>query len=151
MGLRVGCSKLRVKQKQGWEFAHRFSERITHFLLKNEGMSDSLKKPSDSLIRSFLVSDSLTSLFQKKGMNKLHFPKNFLKSYKKWFYSIFLANRSFFVSERANEGFAKKQAIRSFVLLLRATWAIPSWSLFCQEQPEQFAHSRSFVLIDLSK
>ena len=29
---------------QGWEFAHRFSERITRFLPKNERMSDSLKK-----------------------------------------------------------------------------------------------------------
>ncbi len=55
----------RMGIKQGWEFAHRFSERIARFLRKNERMSDSLKKTSDSLIRSFLVSDlsnSLTSL-----------------------------------------------------------------------------------------
>ena len=39
---------------QGWEFAHRFSERIGRFLPKNERMSDSLKKRA---IRSFLVSD----------------------------------------------------------------------------------------------
>ena len=50
---------------QGWEFAHRFSERIARFLQKNERMS---KKTSDSLIfgeqpeqlahgRSFLVSN----------------------------------------------------------------------------------------------
>ena len=48
---------------QGWEFAHRFSKRIALFLPKNEQMSDLLKKMSDSLIRSFLVSnlsDSLT-------------------------------------------------------------------------------------------
>ena len=38
---------------QGGEFAHRISERISRFLPKNEGMSDSLKKMSDSLIRSF--------------------------------------------------------------------------------------------------
>ena len=31
-------------QLQGWEFAHRFSERIARFLQKNERMSDSLKK-----------------------------------------------------------------------------------------------------------
>ena len=43
--------------QQGWEFAHRFSERIARFLPKNEQMSDFLKKTSDSLIRSFLVSD----------------------------------------------------------------------------------------------
>ena len=35
---------------QGWEFAHRFSERIARFLRKNEQMSN-------SLICSFLVSD----------------------------------------------------------------------------------------------
>ena len=48
---------------QDWEFPHRFSERIAHFLPKNERMSDSLKKMSNSLIHSFLVSnlsDSLT-------------------------------------------------------------------------------------------
>ena len=40
---------------QGGEFAHRFSERIARFLLKNEEMSKSLKKMSNSLVRSFLV------------------------------------------------------------------------------------------------
>ena len=33
-----------IRSKQGWEFAHWFSERITRFLRKNERMSDSLKK-----------------------------------------------------------------------------------------------------------
>ena len=47
---------------QGWEFAHRFSERIARFLPKNERMSDSLKKMSDSLICSFLVSNLSNSL-----------------------------------------------------------------------------------------
>ena len=36
--------------RQGWEFAHRFSGQIARFLPKIERMSD-------SLIRSFLVSD----------------------------------------------------------------------------------------------
>ena len=71
---------------QGWEFANQFSERNTRFLQKNERMSDSLKKTSDSLIRSFLVSnlsDLLTLLTHKEGMSKsLDF---FLKSYKKTF------------------------------------------------------------------
>ena len=49
-------SKFTVKY-QGWEFAHRFSERIARFLRKNERMSDSLKKTSNLLISSFLVSD----------------------------------------------------------------------------------------------
>ena len=35
---------------QGWEFAHLISERIAHFLSKNEQMSDLLKKMSDLLI-----------------------------------------------------------------------------------------------------
>ena len=47
---------------QSWEFAHRISERIACFLPKNERMSDSLKKMSHSLIRSFLVSDLSESL-----------------------------------------------------------------------------------------
>ena len=50
---------------QGWEFAQLISERIARFLSKNERMRDLLKKKSDSLILSFLVSemsDSLTSL-----------------------------------------------------------------------------------------
>ena len=51
-----------VRDGQGWEFAHRFSERIARFLPKNERMSDLLKKMSDSLIRSFLVSDLSDSL-----------------------------------------------------------------------------------------
>ena len=52
-----------AKFLQGWEFAHRYSERIARYLPKNEQMSDSLKKMSNSLICSFLVSnlsDSLT-------------------------------------------------------------------------------------------
>ena len=47
---------------QGWEFAHQFSERIAHCLPKNEQMSYSLKKTSDSLICSFLMSDLRDSL-----------------------------------------------------------------------------------------
>ena len=47
---------------QGWEFAHRFSERIACFLREYERMSDLLKKTSNSLIRSFLVSDLSDSL-----------------------------------------------------------------------------------------
>ena len=58
---------------QGWEFAHRFSERIARFWPKNERMIDSLKKNSNSLIfgerperfaydRSFPQSDLSESL-----------------------------------------------------------------------------------------
>ena len=51
-----------ITYKQGWIFAHRFSERIARFLPKNERMSDLLKKMSNSLIPSFLVSDMSDSL-----------------------------------------------------------------------------------------
>ena len=59
------CESFNVKLcfLQGWEFAYLISEWITRFLSKNEQMSYSLKKMSDSLIRSLLVSylsDSLT-------------------------------------------------------------------------------------------
>ena len=47
---------------QGWEFAHRVSERIAHFFAKNEQMSDSLKKMSDLRLCSFFVSDLSDSL-----------------------------------------------------------------------------------------
>ena len=33
----------------------------------------------------------------------------------------------------------------------RSTWVNCSWSLFCHERPERFAHSCSFVLSELSK
>ena len=42
---------------QGWEIARRFSERIARVLRKNARTRDLLKKTSDSLIHSFLVSD----------------------------------------------------------------------------------------------
>ena len=66
----------------------------------------------------------------------------------------FKANCLFFVSERANEWFAKKKLFRSFAHLLWATWANCSQSLIYHEQPDRFANSRSFVLsllTDLSK
>ena len=47
---------------QGWEFAHLISEEITRFLSKTEQMSDLLKKISNSLICSFLVSEMSGSL-----------------------------------------------------------------------------------------
>ena len=53
---------IKMTVTQGWEFAHRFSERIARFLPKNERMSDLLKKMRDSLICSFLVSDLRDSL-----------------------------------------------------------------------------------------
>ena len=68
---------------QGWEFAHLISERIARFLSKNERMSDSLKKMSDSLIRSFLVSemsDSLTLLISSERFEQIAHGHSFLVS-----------------------------------------------------------------------
>ena len=56
-------------QYQGWDLAHLISERIARFLSKNERMSALVKKLSDSLICSFLVSkmsDSLKSLISSE-------------------------------------------------------------------------------------
>ena len=71
------------EKNQGWEFAHLISERIARFLYKNEQMSDSLKKMSDSLLRSFLVSkmsDSLTSLISSERPEQMAHGCSFLVS-----------------------------------------------------------------------
>ena len=68
---------------QGWEFAHLISERISRFLSKNERMSNSLRKMSDSLIRSFLVSEmsnSLTLLISSERPDRLAHGRSFLVS-----------------------------------------------------------------------
>ena len=72
-------------------------------------------------------------------------------------------NHSFFVSERVNERFAQKnkqfahalfyherpeQIPHGYSFFSWATWGIRSRSLFCHEW---FAHSRSFVLSNLSE
>ena len=80
-----------MKKNQGWEFPNRFSERIAHFLQKNEQMAQKNEQFAHSLIfgerperithgRSFLVirshcsflvsdlSDLLTSFLKKEGM-----------------------------------------------------------------------------------
>ena len=41
-------------------------------------------------------------------------------------------------------------ANRSLAHFFWATWANPSWSLICLEQPERFAHGRSFPLSNLN-
>ena len=68
---------------QGWEFAHLISERIARFLSKNERMSASLKKMSNSLIPSFLVSEmshSLTSLISSERPEQIAHDRSFLVS-----------------------------------------------------------------------
>ena len=133
---------------------------------------------SDSLICSFLVSEPLFCHEQperfahiallKRGNEQIPHFFNLQKTYKNTIlFKNIWANCSFFVSERANEGFAQKKSnslIRSFALLSWATWANRSrslfchatWvihlrSLFCHERPERFAQSGTFVLSNLSK
>ena len=68
---------------QGWEFAYRFSERIARFLRKNYWMSDSFKKTSDLLSRSFLVSalsDSTWSLIFGEQHERFAHGRSFLVS-----------------------------------------------------------------------
>ena len=48
-----------VRKVQGWEFAHRFSERIAYFYMRKNANEQFTKKMSDSLICSFLVSEPL--------------------------------------------------------------------------------------------
>ena len=56
-GLNFNLGYYIERLSEGWESTHQISERIAHFLRKNEQMSNSLKKTSDSLICSFLVSN----------------------------------------------------------------------------------------------
>ena len=139
-------------------------------------MSNSLKKTSDLLVRSFLVNDLsdllmvahfwwatwaicshhsflvshpivlLTYLIKKEGMSKSLVKKNVPKN--TILVKFFWANWSFFVSERANERFAQKK--ERFAHLSWTTWANHSRSLISHEQPEQFAHGASFDMSDLS-
>ena len=77
------CPGKKLCSQQGWEFAHLISEQIACFLSKNERMSHSLKKISDSLIHSFLVSEmsnSLTSLISSERPEQITHGRSFLVS-----------------------------------------------------------------------
>ena len=181
---------------KGWEFVHRFSERITRFFAKKCTNAQFAQKTNDLLIHFFLVGDlsdsprslifgmrfahsssfvmsnlgdSLTRLFKKREYaNRSCFfkrTKQLLKNVKNMI--LFLKNWaicSFFVSERANEWFAKKILRFAHLLFYNErperiahgrffviSDLCGSQSLVCHERPERFAHSRSFVLSDLSQ
>ena len=83
MALETGFDGFQRPNFQGWEFAHLISERIVRFLSKNERMSALLKKMSDSLIRSFLVSEmsnSLISLISSEQPERVAHGPSFLVS-----------------------------------------------------------------------
>ena len=80
---------------------------------------------------------SLTSLTKNNGMREslIFFKiKNLYKTYKKMLHF-----------------FSHLSDLLTVAHLSWATWAICSRLLICLEWPEQFAHSRSFVLSNLSK
>ena len=83
---------------------------------------------------SFMVSDlsdSLTSLIKKKEMGRIAFLKKLTKHVPKntILVKFFWANRSFFVSKRANEQFAQKNECFAHLLIYH-------------ERPERIALSR---------
>ena len=90
---------------QGWEFTHRFSERSGPFLGKNKRMSDSLKKTSNLLIHSFLVSD----------LSKLLMVAHFW-----WATWAICAHRSILVSDLSNSltSLIKKEGMRDWESLI---------------------------------
>ena len=133
-------------------------------------MRDSLKKTSDLLIRSFLVRDLSDSLMVA------HFdeqPEQFAHIAHVWWVTWAIrshrsclvshlndllisvikkrewANRSLFLNQKTFIKHTKKSL--TVAHLSWATWAICSQLLFRYEGPERFAHSRLFVLSDLSK
>ena len=90
---------------------------------------------------SFWVSDLsnlLTSLIKKLQKN---IQKNMI------LVKLFWANHSFFVIERPKMRFAQKN--ERFAHLSWVTWVNRSQLLICNERPERFDHSHSFVLSGL--
>ena len=111
-------------------------------------MSNLLKKTSNSLIRSFLVSN------QRDSLMIAHFW---------WATWAIHSHHSFLVSDLRSSLtlLIKKERMSELLfylfkhtkkgLLTWATWAICSQLLICPERSEQIAHSCSFDLRDLSK
>ena len=165
-----------------------FFSKLLVFCEKKERLSASLKKTSDSLIRSFLVKDSLTvphfwwvirsqllifgewsdcsshSSLKQSGWANCLFFKTYKKTNKKTIlFKYFWVNRSFFVSERAIHSEKTSDSLRllfyheghehllTVALFWWVTWVNCSWLHIFGEQPERFAHSRSFVMSGLSK
>ena len=139
--------RLKAPFPQGWEFAHRFSDKLLVFLQKNERTSDSLKKTSDSLIfgsRNWSrvkvgpAPQHCTSLIKKEGMwaNRSVLNKNRTKSIQKNIILDTFFSDSIVFCEQKSE------------------WAIRSEKTsnlrIYHERPEWTAHSRSFVMSDLS-
>ena len=112
--------------KQGWEFAHLFSERIACFLLKmSEGAIHSKNERFTHLLIFGERPERFTHIaHQKKGNERFaHFFNNFFLSYIKHTNNKILDFFSqIFLSE----------------------------SLICLERPERFAHCCSFSLSDQS-
>ena len=83
--------------KQGWEFAHRFSEWIALFLWKNERMRDSFKKRA---IHSFLVSD--LSIDNGRTFLVSNLSKSLMVAHFYWATWAICSHRSLLVSDLSN-------------------------------------------------
>ena len=135
-------------------------------------MSNSPKKTSDSLIRSFLVSawairshrsflvsdlsDLLTSLIKKREWANRSFfkkqkpyikhTKNILKFFEQITHLLIYHERPERITHSRSFVMSNLSDSLTVALLIWATWAIPSQSLTCLERSERIAHSRSFDL-----
>ena len=107
-----------------------------------------VQKVSDSLICSFLVSNLCDLLTSPHSF----FFFNCKKTYKNTILFEFFWAKARFCEQKSECAIhSKKQDIRSFAHLSWVTWANCSHLLICHERPERFAHSRSFVLSNLSE
>ena len=115
---------------------------MSKFCKKIEQIRSSLKKLSDSLIRSFMMSDLSDSLmvahFLWATLAICSWSLIFFEQTERFAHS-----RSFLVSDLSNS--------LTITHFLWATWANCSWSLIFGERPEWFAQSGSFLLSNLSK
>ena len=115
-----------------------------------------------SVVRS-VGSESLNLLFKKEQMSEDRCERFALghkkgeklsKTYKN---TIFWVNHSYFASDSLESwaNHSRHSLLNSeslgMALLLRATWANRSLSLFCKERHEQIAHDRSFKWAILSE
>ena len=148
---------------QGWEFAHRFSEQIARFLKK---MSDWLKKTSDSLICSFLVSiEQPERIAHGCSFLVSDLSESLMVAHFWWVTWAIRSHRSFLVSDLSDllTSLIKKGVMSESLIFFKRTKNVLkiqllsnffeqiAHSLIYHERPERIAHSRSFDLSDLSK
>ena len=103
---------------QGWEFAHRFSERIALFLPKNEQMSDSLKK---RVIHSFAHFWCSTWAICSPSLISSEQPERIAHGRSFWWATwAIVSHRSFLVSNLSNSltSLTKKKGMSESLIFL---------------------------------